>query len=132
MLGVHKYMAYRDLLSGSNSHLFLDSSEWGTEEEAERDIESETNRLMPEKVAPCSYGTMEDHSNSSLCCDSPMNLYDGKMCVICYDGQRNCFFIPCGHCATCYTCAQKIMEGECKVCPICRRLIHKVRRLFAI
>ncbi|KAL4611838.1 hypothetical protein ACB092_08G154600 [Castanea dentata] len=24
----------------------------------------------------------------------------------------------------------RIMEGEKKVCPICRRLIHKLRRLF--
>ncbi|THG20264.1 hypothetical protein TEA_013326 [Camellia sinensis var. sinensis] len=38
---------------------------------------------------------------------------------------RNCFFVPCGHCATCYNCAQRIMDGDSKVCPICRRLIHK-------
>ncbi|XP_068657651.1 E3 ubiquitin-protein ligase APD1-like [Aristolochia californica] len=107
-------------------------SEWGTEEAAEPDIESQANPLMSEKEAPCSYGTMEDDSDSSLCCNSPMDLYDGKICVICYDGRRNCFFIPCGHSATCYTCAQKITEGENKVCPICRRLVHKVRRLFAI
>ncbi|KAG9440232.1 hypothetical protein H6P81_020397 [Aristolochia fimbriata] len=104
----------------------------GTDETAEPDIESEANPLMPEKEAPCQYGTMEDNPDSNLCGNSATDLYDGKICVICYDGGRNCFFVPCGHSATCYTCAQKIMEEESKVCPICRRLIHRVRRLFAI
>ncbi|KAJ6675895.1 hypothetical protein OIU85_011988 [Salix viminalis] len=59
-------------------------------------------------------------------CSSSEDLYDAKLCVICYDDQRNCFFVPCGHCATCYDCAQRIMEEDNKMCPICRRLIHKM------
>ncbi|XP_057428038.1 E3 ubiquitin-protein ligase APD1-like isoform X2 [Lotus japonicus] len=69
----------------------------------------------------------EESDTSSV---SSEELYDEKLCVICYDEQRNCFFVPCGHCATCYDCAQRIVDGETKVCPVCRRLIHKVRRLF--
>ncbi|XP_012068269.1 E3 ubiquitin-protein ligase APD1 isoform X2 [Jatropha curcas] len=93
--------------------------------------ESETEPILPQKSVPFTYGTNveedeEDRSSSS----SSEDLYDAKLCVICYDEQRNCFFVPCGHCATCYDCAQRIMEGENKICPICRRLINKVRRLF--
>jgi hypothetical protein len=29
------------------------------------------------------------------------------MCIICFDQRRNCFFDPCGHCATCYSCSMK-------------------------
>ena len=29
------------------------------------------------------------------------------MCIICFDQRRNCFFDPCGHCATCYSCSKK-------------------------
>ncbi|XP_010277151.1 PREDICTED: uncharacterized protein LOC104611677 isoform X2 [Nelumbo nucifera] len=92
--------------------------------------ENETSPLLPEKAIPFSYGTGEEEDSESSMHGSSEDLYDGKICVICYDEQRNCFFIPCGHSATCYTCAERIVEGENKVCPICRRLIHKVRRLF--
>ncbi|KFK28983.1 hypothetical protein AALP_AA7G073300 [Arabis alpina] len=53
-----------------------------------------------------------------------------KICVICFEERKNCFFVPCGHSATCYGCAQKILSEESKVCPICRRVIRKSRRLL--
>ncbi|KAL3525639.1 hypothetical protein ACH5RR_014011 [Cinchona calisaya] len=92
---------------------------------------NETNRLLAKEVVPFTYGTCEGDLESGKCCSSPSeNLYDGKICVICYDKQRNCFFIPCGHCATCYSCAQRITAEETKSCPVCRRYIRKVRKLF--
>uniref|UniRef100_A0A0D6R1A3 RING-type domain-containing protein n=2 Tax=Araucaria cunninghamii TaxID=56994 RepID=A0A0D6R1A3_ARACU len=75
------------------------------------------------------YGTLEQDQESGLN-NSTDDLYDGKICVICYDEQRNCFFVPCGHCATCYACGQRIEVDENKTCPICRQPITKVKRLF--
>ncbi|KAF5736078.1 hypothetical protein HS088_TW14G00212 [Tripterygium wilfordii] len=93
---------------------------------------SETDPIMPaEKPFPFRYGTNEEGEESSSSNSSSEDLYDAKLCAICYDEQRNCFFVPCGHCATCYDCAQRIMEGESRMCPICRRVIHKARRLFS-
>ncbi|KAF4378629.1 hypothetical protein F8388_001283 [Cannabis sativa] len=92
---------------------------------------AETRPMLSEKPIRCTYGTVEHEEDESEASSSTSEeLYDAKLCVICYDDQRNCFFVPCGHCATCYDCAQRIMDGESKVCPICRRLVHKVRRLF--
>ncbi|XP_004499030.1 E3 ubiquitin-protein ligase APD2 isoform X2 [Cicer arietinum] len=93
---------------------------------------TETEPLTRVQSNPMTYGTinkfhMEESDGSS---SSSEELYDEKLCVICYDEQRNCFFVPCGHCATCYDCAQRIVVGESKVCPVCRRLIHKVRKLY--
>ncbi|XP_078180305.1 E3 ubiquitin-protein ligase APD2-like [Carex rostrata] len=94
--------------------------------------ERETDPILARKEIACIYGTTEDtpESSSSICC-SGEDLYDGKICVICYEGKRDCFFIPCGHSVTCFSCGQRIMGDDNKVCPICRRLIHKLRRLFA-
>lgn len=91
---------------------------------------TETDPIMSVKPSQRTYGTGEEEEDSETASSTSEELYDAKLCVICYDEQRNCFFVPCGHCATCYDCAQRIMEGENKVCPICRRLIHKLRRLF--
>lgn len=33
--------------------------------------------------------------------------YTQRLCVICFDGPRDCFFLPCGHCATCFTCGTR-------------------------
>ncbi|KAL3505089.1 hypothetical protein ACH5RR_034930 [Cinchona calisaya] len=92
-------------------------------------VATETEPLLPEKVIGLPYGTDEDDQESGTGSSSE-DLYDGKICVICYDMPRNCFFVPCGHCATCQDCANRIMEGENRVCPICRRLVHKVRKLI--
>lgn len=71
--------------------------------------------LPPAKTMPVTYGTCDQwdvessgHCSSSSITGSPSEeLYDGKICVICYTEPRNCFLVPCGHCATCYECAQR-------------------------
>ncbi|XP_022774125.1 E3 ubiquitin-protein ligase MYLIP-like [Durio zibethinus] len=102
----------------------------GVHEDVRAVTESETIPLFSEKDIPLAYGTCEEDEETGSC-SSGEDLYDGRICVICYDEQRNCFFVPCGHCATCYDCAQRIYDGENRVCPVCRRVIGKVRKLFA-
>ncbi|KAJ1258852.1 hypothetical protein BS78_10G107200 [Paspalum vaginatum] len=87
----------------------------------------ETEPLLPRKEAFFSYGATEEQPESSMSQAEDSNI--DKMCKICYDAPCSCFFIPCGHCFTCFTCATRIVEEENKACPVCRRLIHRVRRL---
>ncbi|PIN18384.1 putative E3 ubiquitin ligase [Handroanthus impetiginosus] len=87
--------------------------------------------LSKEEVA-VGYGTNEKDLESGSSSSSDDELYDGKICVICYDDQRNCFFIPCGHCVTCHTCAHRIIKEKSKCCPICRGIIDKIRRLHIL
>ncbi|WOH05374.1 hypothetical protein DCAR_0624790 [Daucus carota subsp. sativus] len=95
---------------------------------------SETDRLLPkETMSYLDYGTCceQDSVLKNYSSSSSEDLYDENICIICYDNSRNCFFVPCGHCATCCACAKRIVDdGENKNCPICRRLIQKVRKLF--
>ncbi|CAN4082981.1 unnamed protein product [Withania somnifera] len=97
-------------------------------------IRRETDRLISKAGASLTYGTCdEDDLESGNYCShstSSEDLYDENICTVCYDGKRNCFFIPCGHCATCYSCAKRITEDENKSCPICRRVIRRVRRVL--
>lgn len=76
------------------------------EEREAREVR-ETDPIMPAKPLPYTYGTGEEEEDSGASSSSSEELYDAKLCVICYDEQRNCFFVPCGHCATCYECAQR-------------------------
>ncbi|KAI3835894.1 hypothetical protein MKX03_035160 [Papaver bracteatum] len=59
------------------------------------------------------------------------NRNSQRLCVICFDAPRDCFFLPCGHCATCFTCGTRIAE-EAGTCPICRRKMKKVKKIFAV
>lgn len=72
-----------------------------------QEISIETDPLIPEKAYHITYGSLEEGRQSGPSDSSSEDLYDGKICVICYDEQRNCFFVPCGHCATCFDCAQR-------------------------
>lgn len=58
------------------------------------------------------------------------DAYDAQLCVICLDAPKSVFFIPCGHCATCLPCGQRIRRNAAGTCPICRTKIEKIRRLF--
>lgn len=68
---------------------------------------TETDPVIPEKSVRFTYGTNNKEDDAVSSSSSSEDLYDAKLCVICYDEQRNCFFVPCGHCATCYDCAQR-------------------------
>ncbi|KAK9285718.1 hypothetical protein L1049_024917 [Liquidambar formosana] len=125
------YLAILALLVIVLALIFKYLGECDCQRTTEEVTEGETNPLWPEKATPCTYGTCQEDLESGNCTSSSSeDLYDGKICVICYDEQRNCFFVPCGHCATCYVCAQRIFDGENKTCPVCRRFIRKVRKLF--
>lgn len=77
----------------------------------------DTDQFRAEKLAIVAhdYGTISGKDTekgdirSTISCD---DLYDGKLCVICYDEQRDSFFIPCGHCATCNICAKRYVLFE--------------------
>ncbi|KAL4188308.1 hypothetical protein AMTRI_Chr08g201820 [Amborella trichopoda] len=55
-----------------------------------------------------------------------------RLCVICFDAPRDCFFLPCGHCAACFTCGSRIIGEEPGTCPICRRKMKRVRKIFTV
>ncbi|CAM0954506.1 unnamed protein product [Alopecurus aequalis] len=55
-----------------------------------------------------------------------------RLCVVCCDARRDCFFLPCGHSATCHPCGTRIVEGDGGSCPFCRRKLKKVRRIFTV
>ncbi|KAJ4906898.1 RING/U-box superfamily protein [Raphanus sativus] len=54
-----------------------------------------------------------------------------RLCAICFDAKRDCFFLPCGHCVSCYQCGTKIAEAAGS-CPVCRRKMKKVKRIYTV
>ncbi|KAK3226137.1 hypothetical protein Dsin_005999 [Dipteronia sinensis] len=54
-----------------------------------------------------------------------------RLCAICFDAPRDCFFLPCGHCVACFECGTRIAEAA-GTCPICRRTMKKVRKIFTV
>ncbi|KAK9699137.1 hypothetical protein RND81_08G155500 [Saponaria officinalis] len=57
--------------------------------------------------------------------------HKARQCVICFDASKDCFYIPCGHNASCFACGTRIVE-EAGICPICRRKIKKVRKIYNV
>ncbi|GFP96695.1 hypothetical protein PHJA_001813600 [Phtheirospermum japonicum] len=75
--------------------------------ESLRPSESTGLLLSKDQVTVVSiYGTNGNGLESGNSSSSD-DWYDGKICVICYDEPRNCFFIPCGHCVACINCAHR-------------------------
>lgn len=68
---------------------------------------TETAPVIPQKQVRLTYGMNQEEDDDGGSSSSSEDLYDAKLCIICYDEQRNCFFVPCGHCANCYDCAQR-------------------------
>ncbi|CAN6692979.1 unnamed protein product [Malus baccata var. baccata] len=125
---------------------FQNSSEDTTEFQAEEEESEQTPLLPPKDDDVLSWGSSyESVSNTEEDLDECLaasSLEGGltseadsnntrRLCVICFDGPRDCFFLPCGHCAVCFTCGTRIAE-EAGTCPICRRRMKKVRKIFTM
>jgi len=57
--------------------------------------------------------------------DSINYSQEADVCKICFENQVDTVILPCGHCCCCYFC----LEGM-KDCPICRRPIDKLVKIF--
>ncbi|KAH7514628.1 hypothetical protein FEM48_Zijuj11G0109500 [Ziziphus jujuba var. spinosa] len=64
-----------------------------------------------------------------------------RLCAICFDAPRDCFFLPCGHCVACFACGTRQIDLHTYpariaevdgTCPICRRNMRKVRKIFTV
>ncbi|KAA8517408.1 hypothetical protein F0562_017701 [Nyssa sinensis] len=63
--------------------------------------------------------------------DGEYNSSIRQLCAICFDAPRDCFFLPCGHCVACFACGTRVAEMA-GTCPICRRNMKKVRKVFTV
>ena len=54
--------------------------------------------------------------------DQAKNLKEEHLCKICMENEISFVFIPCGHFITCENCA---VNGDLKICPMCRKQITK-------
>eukprot|EP00928_Gymnodinium_smaydae_P031692 TRINITY_DN23180_c0_g1_i1.p1 TRINITY_DN23180_c0_g1~~TRINITY_DN23180_c0_g1_i1.p1 ORF type:complete len:824 (+),score=119.05 TRINITY_DN23180_c0_g1_i1:309-2474(+) len=50
-----------------------------------------------------------------------------RECAICFDAPVATVFVPCGHASTCVECGDKFKR---KPCPICRKKVKIVQRIF--
>nr|KJB55738.1 hypothetical protein B456_009G092000 [Gossypium raimondii] len=101
-----------------------DIASWGSSYYSLSNDEDEEDPETWQQAATCLEGKpLNDGERSS---NNPRHL-----CVVCFGSPRDCFFLPCGHCATCFTCGTRIAE-EAGTCPICRRKMKKVRKVFTV
>ncbi|KAL8140954.1 hypothetical protein V2J09_006975 [Rumex salicifolius] len=104
----------------------------------EAEDDNEEPLLSPKDDDLSSWGSSYDSASNDEEFEEGMQLKEGEntnnprnLCVICFDSPRDCFFLPCGHCASCFTCGSRIAE-EMGICPICRRRMKKVRKIFSV
>ncbi|KAL3530885.1 hypothetical protein ACH5RR_010207 [Cinchona calisaya] len=96
-----------------------DLSSWGSYDSMSHD-EEELNESLP--VATLDSKQLKEGEG---------NKDHRRLCILCSDAFRDCFFLPCGHCAACFTCGTRVIE-EAGNCPSCHRTIKKVRMIFSV
>ena len=52
---------------------------------------------------------------------------DDDLCIICFQGNRDIAFLPCGHFCICLTCSTKYKDKKCLVC---RKIYKNKQRIF--
>ncbi len=53
------------------------------------------------------------------------NIKSDNSCVICMENEKNIVFLPCGHIASCFSCASSLHS-----CPLCRVKISQQHKVF--
>ena len=55
---------------------------------------------------------------------------EDKECIICQDNLSQCANTGCGHKVFCITCANEFSSGKENACPVCRKRIERLIRIF--
>ncbi|OMO97558.1 Zinc finger, RING-type [Corchorus olitorius] len=97
-----------------------DITSWGSSYDSISSDEADLEDFLP--AAGSVEGTSLDGENSNN---------TRRLCAICFDAPRDCFFLPCGHCVACFACGTRLAEAA-GTCPICRRKMKKVRKIFTV
>lgn len=74
-----------------------DMSSWGSS----YDSASHDEETLEDKLAT--------HFQGKLLEDTQSNNGHHQLCVICSNAPKDCFFLPCGHCAACFTCGTRYL-----------------------
>ncbi|XP_039057657.1 E3 ubiquitin-protein ligase APD2-like [Hibiscus syriacus] len=96
-----------------------DVSSWGSSYDSISSDEADLEDFLTGSVEGTSIGDGENSNNTK------------RLCAICFDAPRECFFLPCGHCVACFACGTRLAEAG-GTCPICRRNMRKVRKIFTV
>lgn len=54
---------------------------------------------------------------------------DNRICVVCFERDRDTALFPCGHTHTCMQCTLAITRNN-NLCPLCQQRIREYRRIF--
>ncbi|XP_022745879.1 uncharacterized protein LOC111296090 [Durio zibethinus] len=96
-----------------------DISSWGSSYDSVSSDEADLEDSLAVSVEGTSTRNGENSNNTQ------------RLYAICFDAPRECFFLPCGHCAACYACGTRI-AGAFGTCPICRQNMKKVGKIFTV
>ena len=92
----------------------------------ERDIATES-RLVVANGEREETSLMDQNGGPALA--KGASLKEGE-CVVCLDAARTLLMHPCGHLSMCETCARALMEKVLPKCPICRKDVDSVVKVW--
>lgn len=52
------------------------------------------------------------------------------LCVSCWDEKSTTVLLPCKHLCVCEECTGRLMVSAQPACPICRKSIHEIMKVF--
>lgn len=72
-----------------------DLSSWGSSYDSLPQDEEDLHFLKGDSIDGKLLGDGETSNNTQ------------RLCAICFDAPRDCFFLPCGHCVACFACGTR-------------------------
>jgi len=52
------------------------------------------------------------------------------LCVVCMDAPKHHVMVPCMHVCVCEACAQRLLDAQTPLCPVCRTPVESTTRVF--
>lgn len=71
-----------------------DLSSWGSSYDS---VSQDDENLDPQVVGSLGLRTTKDGEFKNT----------RRLCAVCFDALRDCFFLPCGHCVACFACGTR-------------------------
>jgi hypothetical protein len=93
------------------------------------DDQSDSNQAHNDNDGP-NAAADEVEAGSAQRLDEQGDTPAGEICVVCLQNTRTRMLYPCGHLVCCEGCAQRLVAVRDVRCPVCRKPVHDVVRVY--
>jgi len=98
--------------------------------EAAAAAEAAERQQMEQEAAELTLRLQHVHAQLGVAPPAAQLVEEEVQCVVCMDERKQHVMMPCMHMCVCGVCAQRLLDAQTPLCPVCRTPVESTMRVF--